>query len=269
MILVRTEPPAKGNRARAVDGQSVLVCPHMLGNPPPRGGNRLESDPVRSARVSAGRGQRFRSMQVAVGVVACALAAGGWAVPSVSGADGGGGRPLAAVNATASPQPDNTSGQSPTSDVVGVPAVRMVPTLAELGPPASGAPTATAQGVSAALLPLLAGPSLPPPMGVVVTEPATGDVLVDLQGETPLTPASTVKLLTAAAALNTFGTEHRLTTTVVAPTSRLRSPGGGWRSVAHQGPAAAVWGRIADPTGCGDRGSVARRRCGSCVAGSG
>lgn len=51
-------------------------------------------------------------------------------------------------------------------------------------------------------------------VAVVVATPA-GDVLTDRAGSTPLTPASTMKLLTTTVALNTLGAEHRFTTKVV------------------------------------------------------
>lgn len=51
-------------------------------------------------------------------------------------------------------------------------------------------------------------------VSVVVATP-DGQVLTDRSGSTPLTPASTMKLLTTTVALDTLGAEHRFTTKVV------------------------------------------------------
>lgn len=48
--------------------------------------------------------------------------------------------------------------------------------------------------------------------GVVVVDPGSGQVLFDKQGTRPLIPASTVKILTAAAALEALGPQNRLVT---------------------------------------------------------
>ena len=51
--------------------------------------------------------------------------------------------------------------------------------------------------------------------GVIVTELSTAEVLYERSADVPLTPASTLKLLTAAAVLNVLGPEARFTTSVV------------------------------------------------------
>lgn len=74
---------------------------------------------------------------------------------------------------------------------------------------------ATAAGVSAAVAPLLSGGALGSEVGAVVADAATGEVLF-AQGElTPRVPASTTKILTAAATLQQFGPDHTLQTRVV------------------------------------------------------
>jgi serine-type D-Ala-D-Ala carboxypeptidase/endopeptidase (penicillin-binding protein 4) len=87
--------------------------------------------------------------------------------------------------------------------------------IPKLGPLAATAPTATATGVGAALDPLAGGRGLGDFTGVV-TDPATGSVLWDHTGATPLVPGSTAKLLTTAAALLTLEQTERLQTKVVA-----------------------------------------------------
>jgi serine-type D-Ala-D-Ala carboxypeptidase/endopeptidase (penicillin-binding protein 4) len=89
--------------------------------------------------------------------------------------------------------------------------------IPKLGPLAATAPTATATGVGAALDPLAGGRGLGDFTGVV-TDPATGSVLWDHTGATPLVPGSTAKLLTTAAALLTLDQTERLQTKVVAGT---------------------------------------------------
>ena len=63
--------------------------------------------------------------------------------------------------------------------------------------------------------------------GVSVIDVATGQVLVDLQGGTALTPASSNKVLTAWAALSALGAGHRLTTSAVLSGTTLTLVGGG------------------------------------------
>ncbi|WP_143230935.1 D-alanyl-D-alanine carboxypeptidase/D-alanyl-D-alanine endopeptidase [Actinosynnema sp. ALI-1.44] len=78
-----------------------------------------------------------------------------------------------------------------------------------------GAPTPTKQGVQG----VLAGPAGNAALGTLtgtVIDPATGDVLWDKASNTPLTPASTTKLLTAAAALLKLPHGQQFSTKVVA-----------------------------------------------------
>jgi len=95
------------------------------------------------------------------------------------------------------------------------PPVAIVAPIPVLGPLSATAPTATAGGLSAALTPLTSARGLGTFTGVV-TDPATGAVLWDRTGGTPLVPGSTGKLLTTAAALLTLNPTDRLVTRVVA-----------------------------------------------------
>ncbi|MBO0680751.1 D-alanyl-D-alanine carboxypeptidase/D-alanyl-D-alanine-endopeptidase [Mycolicibacterium sp. S2-37] len=86
-------------------------------------------------------------------------------------------------------------------------------------PVADSAPPPTDRGLAVALAPALADPNLGNLTGRV-TDAITGEQLWGQRVEVPMQPASTNKLLTAAAALLTLDREARLTTTVVAADQR-------------------------------------------------
>ena len=86
-------------------------------------------------------------------------------------------------------------------------------------PVADSAPTPTDAGLSAALAPVLADPNLGNLTGRV-TDAITGEQLWAQRADLPMQPASTNKVLTAAAALLTLDRDARLTTTVVAADQR-------------------------------------------------
>lgn len=79
----------------------------------------------------------------------------------------------------------------------------------------TSAPVPGAGGLARALDPLLAAPALGPGAAAVVVDAMTGQVLLDRGSGDPRAPASTVKLLTAAAVLTTVGGQTRLPTRVV------------------------------------------------------
>ncbi|MCK0176923.1 D-alanyl-D-alanine carboxypeptidase/D-alanyl-D-alanine-endopeptidase [Mycolicibacterium sp. F2034L] len=86
-------------------------------------------------------------------------------------------------------------------------------------PVADSAPLPTERGLAAALAPALADPNLGMLTGRV-TDAITGEEIWGQRVEVPMQPASTNKLLTAAAALLTLDRDARLTTTVVAADQR-------------------------------------------------
>ncbi|BBZ09132.1 D-alanyl-D-alanine carboxypeptidase [Mycolicibacterium doricum] len=90
-------------------------------------------------------------------------------------------------------------------------------------PVSESAPTPTNAGLAAALAPALADPNLGNLAGRV-TDAITGDRLWEQRAGVPMQPASTNKMLTAAAALLTLDRDARLTTTVVAGDQK-RDPG--------------------------------------------
>jgi len=90
-------------------------------------------------------------------------------------------------------------------------------------PVADTAPQPTPAGLAAALEPALADPNLGELTGRV-SDAATGRVLWQRDAGRPMQPASTTKVLTAAAALLTLDRDATLTTTVIAADQR-RDPG--------------------------------------------
>ena len=112
-----------------------------------------------------------------------------------------------------------TGGGGDGSDAVAVPEAELpdlgdaVPVLASLS---SDAPAPDPTALSGVITPLLTAPGLGSGVSAEVVDVATGDVLLDLDATDPATPASTAKLLTAAAALTTLDPADTLETTVVA-----------------------------------------------------
>ncbi|MFD6887094.1 D-alanyl-D-alanine carboxypeptidase/D-alanyl-D-alanine-endopeptidase [Streptomyces sp. NPDC059957] len=68
--------------------------------------------------------------------------------------------------------------------------------------------------LAAALRPLLADPALGTARGASVIDTATGKVLYEAGARQAMTPASTIKIVTAAASLAALGPDHRIRTTV-------------------------------------------------------
>lgn len=85
---------------------------------------------------------------------------------------------------------------------------------AQLVPVPDNAPQPTAAGLAAALGPLVANPVLGVLAGAV-SDASTGVQLWSAQADRPMVPASTTKVLTAAAALLALPLDHRVTTSVV------------------------------------------------------
>ncbi|WP_026247627.1 D-alanyl-D-alanine carboxypeptidase/D-alanyl-D-alanine-endopeptidase [Streptomyces sp. MspMP-M5] len=107
--------------------------------------------------------------------------------------------------------------------------------LTALGGPVRGAvgrggaaPAPTDAGLADALAPLLADPALGPLRTASVVDVAAGRQVFGEQPDQVATPASTVKLATAVAALSRLGADHRIDTRVVlAGKDRIVLVGGG------------------------------------------
>lgn len=80
----------------------------------------------------------------------------------------------------------------------------------------STAPAPTPEGVSAAVAAIITSSRLGSATSATVIDPATGEVLFDYNGSAPRTPASTLKVLSALAAVQALGPQTRLATRVVA-----------------------------------------------------
>jgi serine-type D-Ala-D-Ala carboxypeptidase/endopeptidase (penicillin-binding protein 4) len=138
-----------------------------------------------------------------------------WRLPTVAA------RGLAQPGPVLSPVPDPADG----------------PRTAQAGPGTQ----ATAAGVSAALSGVLGSAALGPHVGAMVTDLASGQVLLSRQDNSGFAPASTAKLGVAIAALHVLGPGARFTTRVVAgPTaSSLILVGGGDPTLAAGHPPAS------------------------------
>lgn len=84
-----------------------------------------------------------------------------------------------------------------------------------LGDLSDQAPVPTPGALADELAPLVASAALGPSVSAYVVDAATGSVLFDAAGGVARTPASTTKLLTAAAVLSTVGPQTTLPTRVV------------------------------------------------------
>lgn len=84
----------------------------------------------------------------------------------------------------------------------------------QVAPVPDDAPMPTPEALGAVLAPLVSNPALGAFTGVVA-DAATGATLWSQNPDTPMTPASTAKILTAAAAMLTLSPDHRVETRVV------------------------------------------------------
>lgn len=103
----------------------------------------------------------------------------------------------------------------------------------------SNAPIPTTAGLTAALNAIINRPALGT-VGAWVGDPATGATLFDAHGNTPLLPASTLKLLTAVTALKLLTPARRIATRVVVDGSTITLIGGGDAMLASSGPGASL-----------------------------
>lgn len=94
------------------------------------------------------------------------------------------------------------------------PAPSALAVLTPLGATTGLTAPAGANGLKAALTPLLDVPALGAVRAAVVVDTATGEQLYARGATTPMTPASTVKIASTVAALSALGPDHRIATSV-------------------------------------------------------
>ncbi|WP_374991315.1 D-alanyl-D-alanine carboxypeptidase/D-alanyl-D-alanine-endopeptidase [Streptomyces sp. LHD-70] len=99
--------------------------------------------------------------------------------------------------------------------------------LIALGAPAGGAPAPTGRALADVLDPLLKDPSLGTDRTASVVDAATGKEVYGTKAGDAVTPASTIKIATAAAALSALGPDHRIATRTVLDKDRVTLVGGG------------------------------------------
>jgi D-alanyl-D-alanine carboxypeptidase/D-alanyl-D-alanine-endopeptidase (penicillin-binding protein 4) len=147
---------------------------------------------------------------------------------------GQGGTSAAASSGSGSPSASASSTFSPSAFAAPAPAV--------LVPVGSSAPLPTTAGLAAALSALLARADLGRHVGGAVIDLATGRLVFGSGADDAFAPASTIKLLTATAALATLGPDYRIQTRVVAGASagQVVLVGGGDPTLATSVPAGFV-----------------------------
>ena len=144
------------------------------------------------------------------------------------------------------PQPLQPLPTGPTSGATTAAQPRTAQVGAPLATSGQQQPGPTTAGLRSALAPALADPALAGRLGLTVRDAATGSHLLDLDADTPLIPASNVKVLSAAAAVATFPAGATLTTRVVqgaAPDQVVLVAGGDTLLAPGAGDPAAVVGR--------------------------
>ncbi|WP_253208402.1 D-alanyl-D-alanine carboxypeptidase/D-alanyl-D-alanine-endopeptidase [Streptomyces sp. YPW6] len=110
------------------------------------------------------------------------------------------------------------------------------------------------------LAPLIGAPELGDKVAASVVDTATGEQLYGRGATTPMTPASTIKIATATAALSVLGPDHRIATTaVLSPDSRTLTLVGGGDPTLSRAALRAMAADTADALREEDRDSVRLR----------
>ncbi|WP_436493343.1 D-alanyl-D-alanine carboxypeptidase/D-alanyl-D-alanine endopeptidase [Actinokineospora sp. HUAS TT18] len=191
-VPVRSGPPPV--RPRQAEPPEVVRSGPVVDDSP-RQGPPPESTPS-APEPEPARPRRRKGVLVG-GVIAAVVALGAGAVVAVPG--------LAAKIGLASGEPEVQIAPP-------APPVQFTPTLRG---PGADVPAPSAAGVQAAVAGAVASPALGTLTGTVI-DPTTGKVLFERNPTTPLIPASTIKLLTTAAALLALPHSEQLSTKVVA-----------------------------------------------------
>ncbi|MEU9113363.1 D-alanyl-D-alanine carboxypeptidase/D-alanyl-D-alanine-endopeptidase [Streptomyces sp. NPDC048483] len=179
--------------------------------------------------------QRKQTWQLTAGSAVAGLAVAAWAV-AVAGPWDSGQRTAERALAAAE------DGAGERHDPAARPATpHAPPVLPALGGPVptgrGAAPVPTRAGLADALAPLLKARELGPLRSASVLDVASGHEVYGVKQGAPTTPASTVKLATAVAALTALGPDHRISTKVVADgAGRIVLVGGGDPTLTARAP---------------------------------
>ncbi|MGW5121571.1 D-alanyl-D-alanine carboxypeptidase/D-alanyl-D-alanine endopeptidase, partial [Streptomyces noursei] len=129
-------------------------------------------------------------------------------------------------------------------------------------------PVPTGAGLADALAPLLADPALGPLRTASVVDVANGRQVFGAKQDEAATPASTVKLATAVAALSRLGADHRIDTGVVlAGKDRIVLVGGGDPTLTARAPGAGAGDRPASLADLADATARALKQRGRTTVG--
>ena len=216
--------------ASAAPVQPAADPPGQPGGPAPSPATHPAGAPA-AAKPGTGGSRRTVVLSVLAALVLVVVAAAGVLVVRPGPVDG-----WLAADPTASPAASATPDPTPTPVLVAADVSGAMPTAA---------------GVQAAIAPLLKAGPLGPKVNVSIVDAATGETLFGQNPDTLTTPASTTKILTAAAVLAARGPAYRLATRAVAGTKpgEVVLVGGGdpTLSVAAKGqfPGAARLDRLA------------------------
>ncbi|MGQ4386512.1 D-alanyl-D-alanine carboxypeptidase/D-alanyl-D-alanine endopeptidase [Streptomyces sp. SAS_270] len=172
---------------------------------------------VRVARAVRPRPVRFTTPQLTAVAATVGLALAAGAVAAAGPWDSSGQR-TAERDWAASQGPEGGTDHGRTSDTSARaprPAPSAATVLTGLGGAANSLPAPAGRALADVLDPLLADPSLGRQRAAVVVDVATGKRLYGKGAGQSLTPASTTKIATAAAALSAAGADHRIRTRAV------------------------------------------------------
>ena len=180
----------------------------------------------------------------------------GWTSPTAASTTGapGGAEPTTTDPTGTAPTGGDATATGPTTTATGLPGVGATATSTDpavaddsvLAPLSAQAKAPTTDGLRAVLTPLFAPSVLGTRVSAVVFDGITGAALYGWHDARPATPASTVKILTSVAALQSLGAQTTLPTSVVGttPTGPVYLVGGGDQLLAAgHGSPAAVNGR--------------------------
>ncbi|CAN5853645.1 hypothetical protein BH20ACT6_BH20ACT6_24810 [soil metagenome] len=162
-----------------------------------------------------------RSRLLALGIIAAVLVAVGagavavWSPPEEPAARGGPASARSSDDPSVSADPEPADPE-PADLLLALP--RPLDPAPALG--AASGPVADRLAVRAVLRPLLKDPDLRRHTGVVIRDLRRDREVLRAGGDDPFVPASTLKLLTAAAALSELGPDHRFVTSVARASGR-------------------------------------------------